>query len=162
MGTKRSSVLGQLHMSMPHVPQLLNPSQSNIPHQTQVPIAHSPHNVPPPLKPLVNPPPVFLTQQLFNPQPPKIPSPIPASATTYLPVPHIPQQNIIYSPQARLVPCPTAPKSPLNSNLDLNLWNFPQNNPLNVNQAKDFATVFNNVQKNLPPNTAKTPSAIPS
>ena len=79
---KNSSVPGQLHMSMPHVPQLPNPSQSNIPHQTQVPIAHSPHNVPPPLKPLVNPPTIFPPQKLFNPQPPMIPSPIPASATT--------------------------------------------------------------------------------
>ena len=41
---KTSCVPGQLHMSMPHVPQLQNPSQSNIPHQTQVPIARSPHN----------------------------------------------------------------------------------------------------------------------
>ena len=59
---KSSSVPGQLHMSIPHVPQQQDPPQSNIPHQTQVPIAHSPHNVPQPLKPLVNPP-----QQLFNP-----------------------------------------------------------------------------------------------
>ena len=33
LGPKSSSVPGQLHMWMPHVPQLLNPSQSNIPHQ---------------------------------------------------------------------------------------------------------------------------------
>ena len=63
LGLKNSSVPGQLHMSMPHVPQLQNPSQSNIPHQTQVSIAHSPHNVPPPLNPLVNPPPVITPQQ---------------------------------------------------------------------------------------------------
>ena len=154
LGPKSSSVPAQLHMSMLHVPQQQNPSQSNTPRQTQVPIAHSPHNVPPPLNPLVNPPPVMPPQHLFNPQPPVIPSPIPASKATYLPVPNIPQQNIVQSPQARLVPCPTAPKPPLKCNLDLNLWNFPQNNPLNVTQAKDNATVFNNVQPNLPPSTA--------
>ena len=150
LGPKSSSGPGQLHMSMPHVPQLLNPSQNNIPHQTQVPIAHSPHSVPPPLKPLVNPPLVFPPQQLFNPQPPMIPSPIPASATTYLPAP----QNILHSPQARLVPCPTSPKTPLNCNIDLSLWSFPQNNPTNLNQATNNATVFNNIQPNLPPSTA--------
>ena len=154
LGPKSSSVPGQLHMSMPHVLQLLNPSQSNVPHQTQVPNAHSPHNVPPPLKPLVIPPPVFPPQQFINPRPPMIPSPIPASATNYLPVPHIPQQNIVHSPQARLVPCPTAPKTPLNFNLDLSLWRFPQNNPTNLNQATNNATVFNNNQPNLPPSTA--------
>ena len=154
LGPKRSSVPGQLHMSMPHVPQLLNQSQSNIPHQTQVPIAHSLHNVQPPLKPLVNPPPVFPPQQLFNPQPPMIPSPIPASATTYLRVPHIPQQNNVHSPQARMVPCPTAPKTPLNCNRNLSLWRFPQNNPTNLNHATNNATVFNNIQPNLHPSTA--------
>ena len=82
LGPKSSSVPGQLHMSVPHVPQLQNPSQSNIPHQKQVPIAHSPHNVPAPLNPLVNPPPVIPPQHLFNPQPPVIPSPIPASTAT--------------------------------------------------------------------------------
>ena len=154
LGPKSSSVPGQLHISMPHVPQLLNPSQSNIPHQTQVPIAHSPHKVPPPLNPLVNPPPVFPSQHLFIPQPPVIPSPPPASTATYLPVPNIPQQNILHSPQARLLPCPTAPKLPLNGNPDLNLWRFPQNILSNVNQAKNNATVYNNVQSNLPPSTA--------
>ena len=83
---KSSSVPGELHMSMPHVPQLQNPSQSNIPHQTQVPVAHSPHNVFPPLNPLVNQPPVIPSQQLFIPQPAVIPSPIPLSTATYLPV----------------------------------------------------------------------------
>ena len=154
LGPKSSSVPGQLHMSMPHVPQQQIPSQSNTLRQTQVPIAHSPQNVPPPLNPLVNPPPVILPQQLFNPQPPVIPSPIPASTATYLPVPNIPQQNIVQSPQARLVPCPTAPKPPLKSNPDLNLWNFPQNNPTNVKEATNNATVFNNIQPTLPPSTA--------
>ena len=154
LGPKGSSVPCQLHMSMPHVPQQQNPPQSNIQHQTQVPIAQSSHNVPPLLNPLVNPPPVFPPQQLYNPQPPVVPSPIPASATTYLPVPNIPQQNIVHSPQARLLPCPTAPKLPLNRNPDLNLWRFPQNTPPNLNQAKNNATVFNNVQPNLPPRTA--------
>ena len=70
LGPKSSSVPGQLHMSMPHFPQLLNRSQSNISHQTQFPIVHSPHNVPPLLNPLVNPPPVFPPQQLYHPQPP--------------------------------------------------------------------------------------------
>ena len=104
LGPKSSSVPCQLHMSTPHVPQI--PPQSNIPHQIQVPIAHSSHIFPPPLNPLVNPPPVFSPQQIYNPQPPVVPSPIPASATTYLPVPNIPQQNIVHSPQNRLVPCP--------------------------------------------------------
>ena len=144
----------QLHMSMPHVPQQQNPPQSNILHQTQVPIAHSSHNVPPLLNPLVNPPPVFPPQQLYNPQPPMVPSPIPASATAYLPVPNIPQQNIVHSPQTRLVPCPTAQRPPQNRNLDLNLWSFPQNKPPNVNQATKNATVYKNVQPYLPPSTA--------
>ena len=152
LGPKSSSVPCQIHMSMPQVPQQQNPPQSNIQHQTQVPIAHSSHNVPPLLNPLVNPPPLFPPQQLYNPQPPVVPSPIPASATTYLPVPNIPQQNIVHSPQAPLLPFPTAPKLPLNP--DLNLWRFPQNTPPNLNQAKNNATVFNNVQPNLPPRTA--------
>ena len=54
LGPKSSSFPCQLHMSMPHVQQQQNLTQSNIPHQTQVPIAHSPHKVPPPLNPLVN------------------------------------------------------------------------------------------------------------
>ena len=116
LGPKTSSVPCQLHMSMPHVPQQQNPPQSKIPHQTQVPIAHSSHSVPPLLNPLMKPPPVFPPQQLYNPQPPVVPSHIPASATTYLPVPNIPQQNIVHSPQARLLQCPTAPKLPLNRN----------------------------------------------
>ena len=154
LGPKSSSVPGQLHMWMPHVPQLLNPSQSNIPHQTQVPIAHSPHNVPPLLNPLVNPPPVFPPQQLYNPQPPIVPSAIPASATAYLPVPNIPQQNIVHSTQTRLVPCPTAQRPPQNCNLDLNLWSFPQNKPPHVNQATNNATDYNIFQPYLPPSTA--------
>ena len=147
-------------MSMPHVPQLLNPSQSNTAHQTQVPITHSPHKVPPPLNPLVNPPPIFSPQQLFSPKPPVIPSPIPASTAIYLPVPKIPQQNIVQSPQARLVPCPTAPKRPLNPHPDISLCSFHQNTPPSVNQAKNIATVFNNVQPNLPPSTANPAIAI--
>ena len=145
LGPKSSSVPCQLHMSKPHVQQQQNPSQSNIPHQTQVPIAHSPNNIPPPLNPLVNPPPVFPSQHLFIPQPPVIPSPPPASTATYLPVPNIPQQNIVHSPQARLLPCPTAPELPLNRYPDLNLWRFPQNILPNVNQTKNNATVYNNV-----------------
>ena len=132
-------------MSMPQVPQLKTSSQSNTPYQTQVPNSNSPHNVPPPLNPLVNPPPVIPPQQLFNPKPPVIPSRIPASTATYLAVPNIPQQNIVHSPQARLVPCPTAPKHPLNRNPDLNLWRFPHSTTPIVNQAKNNATVFNNV-----------------
>ena len=73
LGPKNSSVPCQLHMSTPHVPQQQNLTQSNIPHQTQVPIAHSSHNVPRTLNPLVNPPPVFPPQQLCNPQPPVVP-----------------------------------------------------------------------------------------
>ena len=133
LGPKNSSVPCQLHMSIPHVQQQQNLTQSNIPHQTQVPIAHSPHKVPPPLNPLVNPPPVFPSQHLFIPQPPVIPLPPPASTATYLSVPNIPQQNIVHSPKARLLPCPTAPKLPLNRNPDLNLWRFPQNILPNVN-----------------------------
>ena len=81
-------------------------------------------------------------------------SPIPTSTATYLPVPNFQQQNIVHSPQARLVPCLTAPKRPLNRNSDLILWRFPQNTPPNVNQVKNNETVFNNVQANLPPSTA--------
>ena len=154
LGPKSSSVPCQLNMSKPHNPQQQNPPQSNITHQTQIPIAHSPHKVPPPLNPLLNPTPVIPPQQLFNPQPPVIPLPIPASTATYLPVPNIPQQNFVQSPQTRLVPCPTAQKSPLNCNLDLNLWSFPQDKPPNVNQATNNATIFKNVQPYLPPSTA--------
>ena len=91
---------------------------------------------------------------MFNPQPPVIPSPIPASTATYLPVPNIPQQNIVHSPQACLVLRPTAPKRPLNRKPDLNLWRFPHNNPPNVNQGKNNAYLFNKFQPNLPPSTA--------
>ena len=148
-------------MSMPHVPQQQNPPQSNIPQQTLIPIAHSPHNVPPPLNPLVNRPPVFPPQQLFNPQPPVLRSSIPTSATTYLPVPYIPQPKIVQSPQARLVPCLTAPKPPLNCNIDLNLWRFPQNNPTNVNEATNISIVFNNTQRTQPPRPANPTSIHP-
>ena len=154
LGPKSSSVPCQLHVKMPHVPQQQNPPQSNIPHQTQVPIAHSPHNVLPPLNPLLNQPPVIPPQQLFIPQPPVIPSPIPASTATYLPVSNISQQNTVHSAQTRLLLCPTAPKRPFNPNPDLNLWRFPQNTSQNVNQVKNNATAFNNVQPNLPPSTA--------
>ena len=70
LGPKSSSVPFQLHMSMPHVLQQQNPPQSNISHQTEVLIARSSYNVPPLLNPLVNTPPVFPPQQLYNPQPP--------------------------------------------------------------------------------------------
>ena len=139
---------------MPQVPQLQNPSQSNIPQQTQVPIAQSPNNVLPPLNPLLNQPPVVPPQQIFIPQPPVTPSPIPASTATYLPVSNFPQQNTVHSAQTRLVPCITAPKRLLTPISDLNLWRFPQNTSPNVKQAKNNATVFNNVQPNLPPSTA--------
>ena len=69
-------------MSVPQNPQQQNPPQSNIPHQTQIHFAQSPHKVPPPLNPLVNPTPVIPPQQLVNPQPPVIPLPIPASTAT--------------------------------------------------------------------------------
>ena len=154
LGPKSSSAPGQLHLSIPHVPQQQTPTQSTIPHQTQDPNALSPHDVATPVHPLMNPPPVIPPQQLFNPQPPVIPSSISASTATYLSVPNIPQQNIVYSPQAGLVPCSSALKRPLNRNRDLNLWRFPQNTPPNVNQAKKNATVFNHVQPNLPQSTA--------
>ena len=85
-----------------------------------------------------------------------IPLPIPASTSTYLPVPNIPQQNFVQSPQTRLVPCPTAQKAPLNCNLDQNLWSFPQDKPPNVNQATNNATIFKNVQPYLRPSTANS------
>ena len=87
LGPKSSNVPCQLHMSTPHNPQQQNPPQSNIPQQKQVPIAHSSHNVPPPLNPLVNPPPAFPPQQLYNPQPPVVPSPISASEQHTYPSP---------------------------------------------------------------------------
>ena len=154
LGPKSSSVPGEIHMSMPQVSQLQNPSQSNTIHQTQVPIAHCPHNVLPPLNPLVNQPLVIPPQQFFIPQPTVIPSAIPASTATYLPVSNIPQQKTVHSTQTRLVPCITAPKRPLNPNPDLNLLRFPQNISPNVNQVKSNATVFNNVQPYVPPSTA--------
>ena len=78
LGPKCSSVPCQLHMSVPHNPQQQNPPQSNISHQTQIPIAQSPYKVPPPLNPLVNLTPVIPPQQLVNPQPPVILLPIPS------------------------------------------------------------------------------------
>ena len=100
----------------------------------------------------MNPSPVIPPQQLFNPQPPVIPSPIPASSATYLPVPNIPQQNIVRSPQARLVPSPTAPKLPLNPNPDLSLCRFPQNIPPN---EKPGETYCNRLQQRLTEPTPK-------
>ena len=129
---KSSSVLGQINLPIPYVPQQQNPHQSNIPRQTQVLTAHSPHNVPPPLKPPVIPP-----QQLFNPQPPVIPLPIPASTATYLPIPNIPQQNNVHSSQTRLVPCPIAPKRPLNRNPGLYWWRFLPNTPSPKKSKRD-------------------------
>ena len=162
LGPKSSSVPCQLHMSIPHVPQQQNPPQSNFPHQTHVPIAHSSHNVPQLLNPLVNPPPVFPPQQLYNPQPPMVPSPIPASATAYLPVPNIPKQNIVHSPQARLVPCPTAQRPPQNCNLDLNLWRFPQNILPNVTRRKIMQPSPTTFNLTYPQAQPTPPSAIPS
>ena len=148
LGPKSSSVPGQLHMAMPHNPQQQNPPQGNIPHQTQVPIAHSPHNVPPPLIALVNPPSVIPPQQLINPQPPVIPSPIPASTATYLPVPNIPQQKLsIHLKPAwyRVLPIPepvSRSQTPLNCNPDLNLWRFPHDNPPNIIDVKSMQETY--------------------
>ena len=42
LGPKSSSVPGQLHLSIPHVPQQQNPLQSDIPHQTKKPYCQFP------------------------------------------------------------------------------------------------------------------------
>ena len=104
LSPKSSSISGQLHLSNPRALQQQNPPQSNIPHETQLPITHLMYNVPPPLNPLVNPPHFIPPYQLVNPQLPLIPSSIPAS--NLLPVPIIAQKNTVHSPQAHLVPFP--------------------------------------------------------
>ena len=139
--TKKSSMPGQLHLSKPIFEQKHYPPQFNILHELQLSITHPLHNVLPPPNQLVNPPTLTPPQQLSNPQPPVIPSSIPASATTYLTVPNSPEQNTVQSPQARLVPCPNAPKLPPNWNPELKLWHFPQNNPPKI--MEPFSTSFN-------------------
>ena len=151
---KCSSMPGQLHLPNPPFAQQ-NPTQFNIPHETQLPITRPMGNLHPPPNPILNPPPFLPPQQLVIPQIFVIPSSILVSTATYLPVTNIPQQSIVHSPQPRLVPCPrSAPKPRLNCNIDLNLWNFPQNNPPNVNQATKKAAAVNIFQPTLTPNTA--------
>ena len=145
---------GQLHLPNSPFAQQRKLPQSHIPHETQLLITHPMQNLPPLPNPPVNPPPILQHQQLVNLQLSMIPSSIPTSTATYLPVPNTPQQNIVHSTQDRLVPCPTAPKRPLNYILDLNLWHFPQNNPPNVNQVTNDAAVWNNFWPTLPSNTA--------
>ena len=101
---------------------------------------------------IVNPPPVIPLQQLINPQPPVTPSPIPASATTYLHVPNNPLQNTVNSPQAHLVLCQQLNERHLNCNLNPSSRRFPHS--LNVSQTTNNAAVFNNFQLSLIPSTA--------
>ena len=131
-------------------------------HTKQVPTAHSPLlPIPSPLNPLVNPPPVFPPQQLFNLRPPVIPLPIPVipspsernnlptrtkhSTTKHCPTTSNPPSTVSYR---------TETPPPQTMTLIPNLRSFPQNNHPNVHQATTNATVFNNVSPNLTPSTA--------
>ena len=122
--------------------------------QEKLHFTHPTQKFPQPPNPLVKPPPVAPPQQLFNPQPPVIAPPISASKKTHLPVTNVPQQNIVHSPQARVITCRTAQKRPLNCNLDLTLWSFLQNNPPNIKQATRKSSVFNNFQPAPPTHSA--------
>ena len=90
---KSDSLPGQLHLPNPPFAQQQNLPQSNIPHETQLPIDHPMLC----LSPLPNHfviPLLFLpSQQLVNPQLSVIPSFIPASTATYIPVPNIQLQK---------------------------------------------------------------------
>ena len=132
-----------------------------MPHEKQLPISNPMGNLPPPPNSFVNPPPFLPPRQLVNPQLFVIPSSIPARTAIYLPVPNIPQQNIVQSPQFRLVPCPTEPKFPLNRNPDLNLWRFPQNTPppSKANEVANDAAVFYNFPTTFPSSTANPASS---
>ena len=143
-------------------------TQSNNPHQTQVPIAHSPHKVPPTLNPLVNSPPVIPPQQFFNPQPPVIPSTIPASTATYSypsPIFHKKTLCIHLKPAGyHVLPHPNVHLNLVAfSSVDLNLWRFPQSNstpppPPKANEVTNNAAVFHNLQPTLPSSTANPAS----
>ena len=157
---KSSSMPGQLHLPTPLFAQQ-NPTQLNVPHEALLPLNHPIGNLPPPPNPLVNP--IFLPpQQLVNPQLSVIPSSILASTATYLPFPNIPQQNLVNSPQARLVPCPTAPKRPFNSNPYLKLWSFAQNTLPKSNKLTNNAAVFYNFNQHFPQALLTLPAAMPS
>ena len=95
---KCASMPGQFNLPIPPFAQHQSPPQINIQHEKQIPIAHSPHGIPPHPNPRANRPPQNPPQQLIISQPPLIPSSIPASAKNYLHVPNNPLQNTDNSP----------------------------------------------------------------
>ena len=121
LGPKRSSVPGQLHLSIPHVPQQQNPPQSNTPNATQLPNGHLLYNFYQFLNPHVVQPPVIPSHHLIRSQIPVIPTSIAPQLLTLINK----QQNPVSPPQVHPLPCPNAPKVPLNRNPDLHLWRFP-------------------------------------
>ena len=143
----------QLHPSIPHVRQQLNPPQTNTTNLTQLHNSLLPHlhNFSPYLNPLVVQPPVFPPHHLVNSQFPVIPPNIAPQVFTL----NKPQLNSVYSRPAHLLPCPTAPKLSLKRNRDLNLWCLPHITNPNANEVTNNASDFNNCQPTLPSSSAK-------
>ena len=134
-------------------PSFQNPPQGNTPNTTQLPNTPLSHNFPPFRNPYMVQP-----HQLFNSWVPVIPP----SIAPQIPNLNKPQQNPVYFRPAHQLPCPShPPQLPLNCNLDLNIWHFPQNNPPKINQPTINAAVFNNFQSTLPPNTTNAAISHP-
>ena len=131
---------GQLNLSNPHVPQQQRLPQFNFHNTTQLPNTHLPMNFSSFPNRKVNPLPVVAPHHLVNSQVPVIPP----SIAPQVPALNKPPRNHVCSPQTHPLPCPNAPKFPLNRNPDLNLWSFPQNKPPNVNPVSNNATVLGN------------------
>ena len=140
--SRSANMTCQLHLPNPFFHNIRD--HLKLTFETQHPITHSTHDVPPPPKPLVNPPPFIPPPQIITPQIPVIPSSIPASTAANIPVPNKAQQSTVNSLQATLVPFPTAPKRAHKSNFDQYLWHFPLSDPSNVNQATKNAATFQN------------------
>ena len=149
LGPKSSSMHGKLNLSNPHVPQQQSLPRINFHNAIQSHNTHLQINSSSPNR-NVNPPPVIAPLHLVNYQVPVIPPSIASQVLTL----NKPPRNPVCSPQAHQLPCPNAPKLHLNRNPDLNWWRFPQNKHPNVNPLSNNATVLNNPQPILPPNTA--------
>ena len=147
---------GQLNLSNIHVPQQSLP-QFNFHNVTQLPNTHIPINFSPFPSRNVNRPPIIAPHHLVNSQVPVIPPSIAPQVPTLNERP----RNPISPPPAHPIPCPTAPKLPLNLNPDLNLWRFPQNNPLKVNQITNNAAGYNKFQPTLLSSTANAAISQP-
>ena len=143
-----SSMPGQLSLPNTLFAQQQNPTQLNLPHATQLPNTHLPHN----FSPFLNPHVVISSHHLVDTQVPVIPPSIAPQLHTFVNQ----QQNSIRSSPARPLLSATALKHPFSRNHDLKLWRFPQNNLTKLNQRTNIAAVFNNFRPTLPPSTAKT------